>query len=226
MRAIIRVVLRAALAGLILMGCSVNEPDTPNEAGLEVTIDGQPLDSEFSVDSEFVEAVLADGRVTRDELEQAYVRKYRCLLDAGFDGLVAFDFDLWAGGEELGYYGEAYSLDAMSDSELEELVIRAEHRSISCSNSIREIEHVYIRDNPYDSPEDRERQRLAILACVRSDIPQVYADLDETWDYETLRFWLYEETDDYGASASVAATDCVNTMGAEWVPLRRAAGLE
>jgi hypothetical protein len=171
----------------------------------------------YTVSGEFVDSVLSDGSVTLEEYALTIQQVYRCMVEGGLEGKVAFDLEFGSGQSDLGH-----PLDNDPDNPTDHASPVIE----GCWQSVDSVLAVYERDHP-ETPQQREDERQAILACVRRDIPEVYPDLSEDWDLDTLRSWLYDMSyEEYATADVAAAAGCVNTGGAPWVSLREAAGLE
>lgn len=212
---------------LLIAGCATSpggtDPNSPASVAGAGVVDRGPDEANpnqvgpHAVPAEFIESVLADEDVTFEEFVLAKQYMYRCMVEGGLEGSVAFDPTL-----NLGLMEVYHPLDNDFDNPTD----HATPVILGCEGSIDPITAVYARDNP-ETPEHRERQRQAILACVRREIPEVYRDLSEDWDLDTLRLWLYDlSPEEYDIADVVAASDCVNSGGAPWVSLRKAAGLE
>lgn len=214
---------------LLVLGCTPNptgESNSPAGGGADAEVVDQGSDGLFEapepgpyqVSPEFVGSVLADGAVTFEELVLTHQHFYRCLVEGGLVGEVSIgDPKRGIGGLHV-----SHPLDNDPDNPTD----RSYPVILGCELSIEPITAVFARDNP-ETPEQLEQQRQAILDCVRREIPDVYEDLSEDWDLDTLMVWLSSlPPEEYGEGVRGAAGECAVGGEVTWVSLREAAGLE
>lgn len=205
----------------LVTGCLLDtDPGSANPPGgvVDSESDGAVSEGRYGVPVEFVESVLADELVTFEEFVLANQQAFRCMVEGGLEGTVAFDPAL-----SLSYPAD---IRHPLDNQLDNPTDHASPVFSGCQLSIEPIVATYARDHP-ENAELLERQRQGILACVRGEIPDVYREMSDDWDLDTIRVWLYGlSPEDFDSSDVVAAADCVNSYGTRWVSLREAAGLE
>ncbi len=153
------------------------------------------------IDPDFTKAVLADGRVTLAELEQAYMRDFSCILQTG------------AGGEAW-YYPEVrpsggyMSIDAAD----EDMGSAAQ----ACGGLYLEpVLRQYMADHP-DTPALRDRWREMSLGCLRERAPSIFAQMDPTWSWDAIHQKAFEiqnsELREDPKTSSVVQS-CVDDLG-------------
>lgn len=132
------------------------------------------------VDSEFQSTVLADGDVTRAELEQAYARFFECLREGGGTGEVWLNLDLQSSYQlRLSVEGSTKEID------LETPLIQA------CEGSyLMNVEVAYAQAHPETAEQAAAKSELALNCLERES--KLFGQVGSDWNYGDLRSWADE----------------------------------
>lgn len=173
-----------------------------------------PGDSEttpIETDVAFRDQVLADGLVSREEMEQAYSNIAKCFKDGGLQGQVWYDLELRNGlGSDLRMADESIDVDTAGD-----MILEIANR---CENLYAEVTNAYGESHPES---DRANLRVATaLSCVEMTAPNVYSDLSSgrEWDWDSLYTWIWSESEmeKYSSDEQWNARECSNFFGRPW----------
>lgn len=150
--------ITVAAASLLVAGCSGGDPDVSAPEAIN------------SSPEEFRSAVLADGTVTRAELEQAYGHLFQCLHDGGAEGMIWFQPELsssYASALSVRAADGSFPADSAQAEALYDEVVGGCERSY-----VEQIQQTYAAANP----ESGLTQRRLSLAreCLAENAPHLH----------------------------------------------------
>lgn len=154
-------------------------------------------------DGDFARQVLADGTVSREELDQGISRFLQCLTQGGATGTYWVQPD-------LGRTSPALNLST-PDGVNPDLLIG------TCSDGyLGAVERTYALAHPPTAAQEARMVQLA-TACLDSRSPTLRAAMPPGSDYRALRSWA-AQTDQSGADAKIL-DECVVRLGIADQPL-------
>lgn len=197
--------LTIVLAALALAACNGQPaPESPSPASMAPPAGRGEVEARtWAEDSTFVEAVLADGVVTREELEQAYARFEECLVGNGAAG------EIWVAPE----YGQTSpALNLYADDEYGE---RVQGILDSCQDAtLGAVERSFALANPVTPAQEAQMLDLA-LRCLRDRSPELADQVPVDADYGAVRIWAVDFQSD--PAHAQAIDECVVRLG---IPFR------
>ena len=189
-------------------------PETLEPVPVDATIPGGTLAGE---DDSSIDEVLADGAVSEEELDEAYLLYVECLTSGGGVGRYAYDIDLRTG------LVVEWIVDEDDPAAIDRDVLGA-----SCSRRhLGDLTRRFEQQNP--APDDlAARQRQSIVTCVQAVSPQAAANLPAAisvgtaGDASSLSELQLDpaalDPESLGADAEdiAAVSSCIAAVGAEW----------
>lgn len=153
--------------------------------------------------SDFSKQVLADGQVSREELDQAYHRLGRCLIDGGGEG------DFWAV-PDLGLTSPALTVSAPDDA-VEQLLSR-------CQGEFDAIEFRYAATHPQTEAQKAQALNMA-KSCLQSKFPDLASEIPPESTMDSLLKQFSDQLANDSRSQPVV-DGCLQKLGVPLRPLR------
>lgn len=201
------------LIALCLGGCADADEDTaspPNQQPPAPQADDTPGGLP-SPDSSIQDGVLADGQVTRAELEQSYAGLFRCFRDGGATGEAWLHLDLDSS------YALRITMPGSGAAEPQGEDPASSLHAFCEASYIDRVQRAYAEQNP-PTPQVIERRVHLAVGCLDEDLPDLAQRVDPSWDLQRIRDFAMEQTQ--GSANAAIAQACVQELGLPWRDIR------
>lgn len=194
-----------ALMSSLLIGACSNDtgggtpPSAPPPASEEGP-KGSGQTGQAVAGSDFAKQVLADGKVSREELDQAYHRLGRCLVDGGGEG------EFWAL-PDLGFTSPSLRVSTADDS-VQQLLDR-------CHEEFDAIEFRYAAEHPQTEAQKSQALNMA-KSCIQSKFPDLASEIPAESTIDSLLKQFGDQLNN-DQRAMPVVDGCLQKLG---VPLR------